>query len=276
MDWGRWNEVATSQISVMMKRVEHDGRETAYRVTGSDGTGPRILYVHGSGGTHESWVFQYGQMGPAHPAIALDLSGHGESNDVETAPGQSTLRAYVTDVAAVASETDPDVIVGHSMGGAILLQALIADAVDPDAVVLAGTGAKLPVHEQIRTMLAENFDDLIEWAHSGPYLFYDVGDEILDQSKSTLRETGREVTERDFLSCHEFDVSGRLDEIETPALAIVGTEDNMTPLSYHEQLAAELPDCRLETIDDAAHMLMIEQPAAFNRAIESFVAETSN
>lgn len=276
MHWSRWNEVEARRMSPTMKRVEHDGRETAYRETGSGGSGPRILYVHGSGGTHESWVFQYGKMGPAHPAFALDLSGHGESDDVDTKPGHETLAAYVADVGAVASETDPDVIVGHSMGGAVVLQALLENAIDPDAVVLAGTGARLPVHEQIRTMLAENFENLIEWAHSGPYLFCDVGDEILDQSKATLRETGREVTQRDFLTCHEFDVSERLDEIETPALAVVGSEDNMTPPSYHEHLAAELPDCRLDTIEDVAHMLMIERPGAFNRALESFIGETVN
>lgn len=257
-----------------MQHVSHGGRETAYRVIGSDGEGPRTLYVHGSGGTHQSWVFQYSENGPVHPAVVLDLSGHGKSDDIDTGPGEETLTAYVDDVAAVAAETDPSVIVGHSLGGAVVLQAVLGGAVAPDAVVLAGTGPQLPVHEQIQTMLSENFEALVEFAHSGPYLYYNAGEEVLSQSKATMLETGQEVTGRDFLTCHEFDVSDDLAEINIPALAVVGTEDLMTPPAYHEQLAAEIPDCELATVDGAAHMLMIERAVEFNRTLEEFVSRT--
>lgn len=259
-----------------MQRVTHHGRETAYEVTEANQDGPRILYVHGSGGNHQSWVYQYGAGGPSHPAIALDLSGHGESSDIDTPPGQETLTAYVEDVAAVAADTDPSIIVGHSMGGAVVLEALLTDAVAPAQVVLAGTGASLPVNEQIQTLLSDDFEALVEYAHNGPFLYHDVPAEVLEQSKATLLETGQAVSRRDFLTCNEFDIREALDSIETPALAIVGTEDRLTPPSYSEQLASEMPHCELETIDAAGHMLMIEQAAAFNRAVGSFIDQNDS
>jgi alpha/beta hydrolase fold. len=75
------------------------------------------------------------------------------------------------------------------------------------------------------------------------------------------------VTHRDFLTCHTFDVRERLDALELPALAIVGEHDSLTPPAYHEYLAAELSNCEMAVLEDAAHLAMLEQPAAFDAAL---------
>jgi len=88
-----------------------------------------------------------------------------------------------------------------------------------------------------------------------------------------MRDTGRAVTERDFLTCHTFDERDRLGEIDVPSLAIVGEGDQLTPPRYHEYLASELPDAALAIVDDAAHMAMLEQPQAFNAALHRFLED---
>ena len=77
-----------------MQQVVHDGRETAYRHVRPGVDGPSALYVHRSGATHRVWVHQYGRDGPLRPAAAVDLSGHGDSGDAETATGSETLAAF--------------------------------------------------------------------------------------------------------------------------------------------------------------------------------------
>jgi 3-oxoadipate enol-lactonase len=254
-----------------METVTHDGRETAYRIARPDGDGPATLYVHGSGGNHRVWTAQYGPRGPAHPAIALDLSGHGASGDVDTAPGPETLRAYAADVAAVASETGADVLVGNSLGGAVVFRTLLADAWEPEAVVFAGTGAKLAVRDRLRELLADDYEAAVDFLHADSRLLSDADGAIVDRSRETMRAAGQRVTRRDFLSCHTFDVRDRLDEIEVPALAVVGEHDGLTPPRFHEYLADQLPDCELAVVENAAHLAMIEQPRAFNAAIEQFL-----
>lgn len=254
-----------------METVVHDGRETAYRHTRADSEGPTVLYVHGSGGNHRLWGHQYAPRGPDHPAVALDLSGHGDSADIDSASGPATLSAYAEDVRAVARETDTDVLVGNSLGGAVVFEGLLTGRVDPDGIVLAGTGAKLAVHERLRELLAEDFDSAIATLHEQGRLFFDVTDQIREQSVDAMRAAGQSVTRRDFLTCHQFDIRDRLDAITTPALAVVGEHDELTPVTYHEYLAAELPDCELQVLDGAAHLAMLEQPAAFNRAITQFL-----
>lgn len=246
-----------------MAQCSHHGRETAYTVA-AGGHRPRALYVHGSGANRHAWAIQY-THGPFGPAAAVDLSGHGDSGDVTTAAGPETLAAYADDVVAVARTFDPDVLVGHSLGGAVVLQCLLADRLSPRGVVLAGTGAKLAVHESIRRMLREQFDALADTLHGNA----DLPDE--SDSAATAREAllsaGQRVTLRDFMTCHEFDVRDRLAELSLPALAVVGDHDSLTPPSYHDFLAERMQRCELAVLEDATHLAMLERPGPFHAAL---------
>jgi len=252
-----------------MQQVVHDGRETAYRHVRPGADGPSVLYVHGSGATHGVWAHQYGPDGPLHPAVAVDLSGHGDSGDIETAAGPETLGAYADDVAAVAAAVGADVLVGNSLGGAVVLETLLSGRYEPTAAVFAGTGAKLAVHESIRRLLREGFEAAVDALHEDSRLLYDPDEQLKQRSRATLLAAGQRVTRRDFLTCHTFDVRARLGELELPALAIVGEHDGLTPPAYHEYLAAELPDCEMAVLEDAAHLAMLEQPVAFNTALRT-------
>lgn len=266
-----------------MERVAHDGRTTAYRLADGAGGGPGaalnhddgggVLYVHGSGGTSRVWAAQYGPAGPVHPAVAVDLSGHGESDDVTADPGPETLDAYVDDVVAVAEETDVDVLVGNSLGGAVALRAVLEDRLDPSALVLAGTGAKLGVGDDLLATLDDDFEGAIETLHDPDRLFHDAPDRLVARSKEQLRATGRRVTRRDFLTCDAFDVRDRLGEVATPTLALCGEHDRLTPPDYHEYLAENVRHGECHVLDDASHLAMVERPTEFGEAVESFVAD---
>lgn len=267
-----------------METVEHDERSTTFRWTGGKAAEPggatserqtddeakSVLYVHGSGGTRRAWAAQYAPGGPRHPAVAVDLSGHGGSSNVDVAPGAETLSAYVQDVTATARETNADVLVGNSLGGAVALQAVLDGSVSPSALVLVGTGAKLAVHERLRESLADDFEGAIDFLHDDDRLLHDTDPEIIERSKAEMRGVGQRVTRRDFLTCHEFDVRERLGEIDVPMLAICGERDRLTPPDYHEYLADNVQDGQFETVSDAAHLVMIERSEAFNRKLDTF------
>lgn len=268
-----------------MEALEHDDRTTSFRRT--DG-GKRaadkeaddehrahegaVLYVHGSGATHRAWASQYAPDGPHHPTVAVDLSGHGVSSDIETDPGPEMLSAYVDDVSAIARIIDVDVLVGNSLGSAVVLQAVLDGTVSPSAVVLTGTGAKLSVHEHVRELLADDFEGAIDFLHDDSRLFHDADEAVLERSKAEMRTVGQRVTRRDFLTCHRFDVRERLAEIAVPTLAICGERDRLTPPKYHEYLAEHVQSGRFETVSDAAHLAMVERPDAFNEKLATFLA----
>ncbi|MFB6073174.1 MAG: alpha/beta fold hydrolase [Halobacterium sp.] len=259
-----------------METVTHDGRTTAYRRTDRGGDGTPLVCVHGSGGTHGVWKSQLGRLSGERPVVAVDLAGHGDSDDAETDPGPDTLDAYARDALAVADATDGGVLVGNSLGGAVALTAVLDHGADPDAVVLAGSGAKLSVLEDLRRWLAGDdggFDRAVEFLHGEDVLFHDPSERELEFSKRAMRDCGRRVVERDFLSCDTFDVRDRLGEVDCPVLALTGEHDRLTPPEFHEYVAEHVRDGEWTTIDDAAHLSMLEAPDAFNDAVSSFLAD---
>lgn len=254
-----------------MRTVSHHGRTTAYRTFDRGGDGHTMLAVHGSGGSHRVWTPQ-SRVSADHPLVALDLSGHGESDDVSAQPGYETLSAYVDDVVAVAEAVDADVLLGNSLGGAVVLTALVERDLDASGVVLAGVGCRLPVLADLLEWVSSDFPRAVEFLHRPDRLFHDADEDALEVSRAALREAGQATLDRDLRTAHAVDLRGRLSDVETPALAVVGEYDRLTPPHFHEELREELPNCEMVVIDDAAHLTMLEAPAAFNDALEEFLS----
>jgi pimeloyl-ACP methyl ester carboxylesterase len=253
-----------------METVTHHGRTTAYRRHDRGGDADPILFVHGSGGSHAVWKSQ-ARLADDRPVIALDLSGHGESDDVAAEPGYEALSAYVDDTLAVAEAVGARVLCGNSLGGAVVTTLALERDFDPSALILAGTGARLAVLDDLLQWLRTDFERAVEFLHGPDRLFHDPDDRLVAASSEMLHAAGRAVTERDFRTCHAFDVRGRLGGIDAHTLAVVGEHDALTPPWYHEELAEHVPDAEWTTIDDAAHLAMLERPEAFNDAVTTFL-----
>lgn len=251
-----------------METLTHNGRTVAYRQTEADGA--PILYVHGAGGNHQLWQHQYGPDSHVS-AVAVDLTGHGGSDNIDTHHGKATLDVYAGDLVAVVRKTGAGAVVGNSMGGAVALWAVLEHNLDPGALVLCGTGAKLGVSGDLLDLLESDFDAAVEALSAPGLLFHDAPAEVVEQAVAVMRETGQAVTARDFHTCGQFDVRGRLDEVETPALALTGEHDGMTPPSFTEYLGECLPDCETAILDDCAHLSMLERPEIWNECVGQFL-----
>jgi pimeloyl-ACP methyl ester carboxylesterase len=86
-----------------------------------------------------------------------------------------------------------------------------------------------------------------------------------------LAETRPAVLRNDLLACNCFDVIQRLPEINKPTLIVCGTEDRMTPLRFSETMAGQIPGAALQTIDNAGHLVMLEQPRRVANLLNVFI-----
>src|SRR5690348_14722106 len=102
-------------------------------VTGS-GRSP-IVFVHGFACAHSDWDAQVAHMSARHKTIAVDLRGHGASPG---APDECSIERYGADVAEVMRALDlpPTVLVGHSMGCRVVIQAALQVPAQTSALVL--------------------------------------------------------------------------------------------------------------------------------------------
>ena len=227
-----------------------------------------VVFLHGAGGSHHTWRDQWAGLKGAARLVIPDLPGHAESmgNPRETVEDYASWLSDFVKEAGISKF----VLAGHSMGGAIALQAALSRMKGLEALILAGTGAKLRISPVIFEGIAGRFKefapDLVEWMMAktaGPVLRDDVTKDVLSTKPSTFAS--------DFRACDAFDVRGRMGEIRVPTLIVVGDDDRLTPLKYSEFLATRIRGAVLKILHDAGHIAMLEKPTEFNNVLASFL-----
>lgn len=233
------------------------------------GLGKPIVFVHGSGADHTLWGQQFQALRDEFSVAALDLNGHGRS-PLREGDG---LVTYTEDVLAVIEALkEPVFLVGHSLGGAIVLNVALQDSEGLRAIGLVGTGAKLRVHPDILMKIDEDFEGAVDlilgWAFRP-----EPPAEIYQKAREQMLQNGQVILKRDFTTCDRFDVMEKLGEVEVPALVVCGQDDKLTPVKYSEYLRDHLGNARLEVIEGAGHMVMLERPEELNRLLRQFARE---
>ena len=139
-----------------------DGVPIAYETHGEGA--PALVLVHGWSCDRSYWAAQIEPLARALRVVAVDLAGHGESGLEREA---WTIAAFGADVAAVVDTLGLDrvVLVGHSMGGDVILEAArrlpgrVAGLVWVDVYKRLGTPRTV---EQVRRFMAPFQDEFRE------------------------------------------------------------------------------------------------------------------
>lgn len=229
-----------------------------------------VVLLHGAGGMHLSWPPEIRRM-PGNRLYALDLPGHGRSNQVG---GQQSIAAYAQRVHAwlEAVGLSCAAFVGHSMGGAVALEMALQFPEQVLGLGLISTGARLRVHPDLLSAAAspttfyQAVENILSWSFAP-----DVSPRLVELVNQRFAEVRPSVLHGDLIACDQFDVSQLLEQIRCPALVMCGTLDRMTPLRASQFLAAQIPHTQLVTIPDAGHMVMLEQPQTVAAGLSAFL-----
>jgi pimeloyl-ACP methyl ester carboxylesterase len=102
--------------------ISSDGMPIAYEAHGAGE--PTFVFVHGWSCDRSYWREQISCFAQRHRVVAVDLAGHGESGLGRT---EWTMSAFGEDVAAVARQLAlrDVVLIGHSMGGDVVVEAAL-------------------------------------------------------------------------------------------------------------------------------------------------------
>ena len=117
------------------------GSTLYYEVTGS---GPAIVFAHGLGGNHMSWLQQVAHFAPRWTCVTFAHRGFAPSTAIEGGPNPAD---YADDLAALVSHLDlPDLrIVGQSMGGWTAIEYALRRPPALKGIVLAATTGPIDV-----------------------------------------------------------------------------------------------------------------------------------
>jgi pimeloyl-ACP methyl ester carboxylesterase len=270
----------------MMHTHYLDVRDTRLAVH-TAGSGLPVVLLHAFPLDHRMWQRQT-PLADSLRLIVPDLRGFGASGSVP-----SSMADFADDVAAILDALHielPAVVCGVSMGGYVAQHVAARHADRVAAVVLVDTRleADTPEARSNRVELAGKVgrlgqsilaDAMLPRLLAAPRREADAAavarhaenqawlrGMIERQTVPTIQAALAALGDRP-------DMLAAMQQVAAPTLLVVGAEDQITPPACLELAEREMPDAKLLIVPGAGHLVPLEAPDVFNRALLEFLAE---
>jgi pimeloyl-ACP methyl ester carboxylesterase len=253
-----------------------DGVSISYEIHGSEG--PTVVLIHGWTCDRTYWSRQVPYFAARGRVVSVDLAGHGESGQNRT---DWSIKQFANDVIAVleAENLTDVVLVGHSLGGPVILEAAIMAPERVLALVGVDTFADAWLRAPFTSSLASMETDFAGFvrrtvrggmftAQSDPSLVARVSEDMASHPAVSgiaairgLNEWGRDR------------YATALTELAKP-LGIM--QSTFRAYSAVEQHRSRLPMLQIVHLDDVGHFSMLEAPERFNDLLSALVDRLSS
>jgi 3-oxoadipate enol-lactonase len=208
--------------------------------------------------------------------ISPELPGFGRSRAVD-----GGLAAVADRMAQAVTEAGAGAIVlGNGYGGFVALQMAIRHPGIATRLILADSGAAFSEagREAFRTMAsvskAKGLAAISDVAMNRLFApeFQQQHPELMRDRRAAFLRTDPRVFQAACDALAGLDLRTELSGVKMPVLVLVGEQDEATPPAMSRELAAGLPDAKLEIIPGCAHVPQLQAPELFLDAIADFLA----
>lgn len=256
------HQVLSSDNVAISYHVEGEGR-------------PALVFVHGWCCDRSYWKFQVPHFAKRHKVVTIDLAGHGESG-----LGREvwSMEAFGKDVAAVIEKLDLEqvILIGHSMGGAVIIEA--ARQVPQRIIGLVGADTFLDLERQysqrqIDETLARfkaNFAESTSRLVRGIFL-PDADPVLVEWVAKDMSSAPAEVGIRAMQGYLSFDRKEALKHVRKSIYCI---NSDMRPINIEAGRRHALA-FEVKLMSGVGHFVMLEDPQNFNQLLTETVNELS-
>ncbi|MDQ6910220.1 MAG: alpha/beta hydrolase [Actinomycetota bacterium] len=247
-------------------------------------TRPAVVLLHAFPLNSRMWDDQIDALQDRWRVIAPDLTGFGDAGAPDD-PATYSVEAYADEVAATLADRGVEraVIGGLSMGGYVAFSFLRRHRGTVAGLVLADTRAAADTPEVAERRVAQQH----QVAENGTAELIESSlDNLLSDDTKQHRPEVVEAARKLMAQNPPAGMIGALDAmrrrpdaidelaaIDVPVLILVGAADKTSPPDVAADMAARIPDARLEVLPGAGHLSNLEASDAFNAALISFLDE---
>lgn len=234
---------------------------------------PALIFSNSLGTNLSMWQQQIAYFQDKYFVICYDTRGHGASS---TPVGPYRIDQLGTDVIALLDhlQIPQAAFCGISMGGLTGQWLAIHFPERFNQVIVANSAAKIGeaqawqaraqlVREQGLTPIAQTA--ATRWFTPG---FIEDSPEIVEKLSHDLAQGSAEGYASCCEALAEADVRPQLQRINIPVLVIAGAQDPVTTVADGQFLCEHIVHSTLEVLE-ASHISNVEQPQAFNHAVEA-------
>ncbi len=240
---------------------------------------PLIIFVHGSGLSHITWVLQTRYFAfHGYSVLAIDLPGHGYSEG----PAISSIEEqgkWISDVIDAVGKTEAS-LVGHSQGCLITMECASQFPEKVISLGLMGGAGAIPMNPELLS-LAENGDPkavdlMMDWAHgpAGHFGGHPVPGLHHINLGGTIVVNGsvQNALGVDFRACDNYKNGFEAaKKIKCPTINILGNKDRMCPVSEGKKLAEAISNSEIEIINNCGHMILLEEADKSLSILKKFI-----
>jgi pimeloyl-ACP methyl ester carboxylesterase len=268
---GQKTETASKPAVVIDSTASTDGVMIHYRV---EGKGDKTLvFVHCWNGDQTYWDKQVEAFRDNYKVVTLDLAGHGLSGMNRK---EWTIEAFGADVAAVVNKLGLKnvILVGHSMGGAVNIEA--ARRLPEQVVALVGVDTYQSFQAKWSEKQIAQFTAAFDADYPGTVrkfilsLFPPTADTLLaNRIADDLASSPKQVGLGAITSLFRYDAVSALKEMRKPIRCI---NADMVPTDI-EGNRAVTESFEVTILPGYGHFLQLEDPATFNRELKNTIDE---
>ena len=251
-----------------------DGVAIHYEAMGSGS--PTLLFIHGWNCDRRYWAGQLAYFAEKHQVVAIDLAGHGESGLQRI---EWTISQFGADVASVADQLalDDVILVGHSMGGPVALEA--ARQLEGRVKMIIGADTLNDVsitfpEEQLKGMLAamkSDFRATVEGLVRGSFFLADSDPDLIDRIATDMGSAPPQAGIGAFKAYAEWfnhKAADALADIEAP-IYLINSDYRPTNIEAGQALTGSFDAVLMSGV---GHFVMQEDPERFNQLLNQLIS----
>ena len=251
------------------------------------GSGTPLLFFSETACPGDIWhTFQVPEFSRDHTVVTHDYRGTGKSSRPKE---QYSCDDFVDDAALILDRLNcgKAVLLGHSMGGRLAMLMALKYPEKVDSIIVASVGPGVPGAPPIpfkmcKEMAEWGFEKYVRqhtlevgWTPEYIKTYPDKVEHFLKIRMDNL--PGLEDYLRHVVARQACDLSGRIGEIQHPALVLVGEHDHGSATGASHRVAAEalakkLPNGRFAVLANDAHNYFMTNPEEAHRIIREFLA----
>jgi 3-oxoadipate enol-lactonase len=242
------------------------------------GEGPPLFLFHSLLSDRASFEAIVPRLSRSFRVIVPELPGFGGSRAVNG--GLADVADRVAEAVKAAAGGEQAIVLGNGYGGFVALQMAIRHPDMASRLILADCGAAFsePGREAFRNMAAaskaKGLAAITEVAMRRLFApeFQQQHPDLMQGRREAFLRTDPEVFRAACSDLAELDLRPELAQVRVPVLVLVGEHDEATPPPMSRELAALLPNARLQIIAGCAHVPQLQSPDVFLDAIGDFLA----
>jgi pimeloyl-ACP methyl ester carboxylesterase len=250
--------------------VSPDGIHVQYRVYGAGE--PALVLIHGWSGDSNYWREQIPEFKKKYTLVAVDLAGHGGTDGNRA---DWSMARFGQDVATALSAVPNQklILVGHSMGGPVAIEA--ARLLKNRVIGIIGVdtfktiGAPAPSKAQVDAIVKPFEADFIGHTRSlvtEHFFAPGANPQLVTKIAYDMSLSPPKVGIPSLRAVLEYDFTAPLQEISVPIVAI---NSDLGEPTNEVRIRKVLPKFHVVTLAGDGHFLMMEDPGRFNPALET-------